>query len=368
MPGLGDADTTHAGPPSCRPTWIPLSSPRPDVPASRGATANRSRSVEPFPRARKPSIGPRLGMLLAAHGLSSGMMKMTTTTTTDAASAEAATCTLQRPVSIGVVSFINTLPLIDGLDHLRDITLRPSVPSVLIDQLLSSEVEVALCSSIDYQLAPQPLVLLPAGMLGCEGPTLTVRLYSSVALKDLREVYCDTDSHTSVMLMRLLLREQFDIDPTIVPYDAREHVADNRPLQWPPAMLLIGDKVATDSPPAVRYPYQLDLGAAWHEMTGLPFIFALWMARADADEDRLRLACMTLDRQRRHNCERIDRMIHRRVAARNWPLDLAATYLKQRLRYDLTPAAIEGIERFFTIAHEQGLLERVQPLNWLTVR
>ena len=301
-------------------------------------------------------------------GLSS-VMSMTTDSAsapgTSEASAAAAISTLGKPVSIGVVSFINTLPLIDGLDNLRDISLRQSVPSVLIDQLLGGELEVALCSSIDYQLAPQPLVLLPAGMLGCEGPTLTVRLYSSVALKDLREVYCDTDSHTSIMLMRLLLREQFDIDPTIVPYEAREHVADNRPLQWPPAMLLIGDKVATDSPPAVRYPYQLDLGAAWHDMTGLPFVFALWMARADADEDRVRLACMTLDRQRRHNVERIDRMIHQRVAARNWPLDLAATYLKQRLRYEIHTGAIAGVERFFSMAHEYGLFPSRRPLRWV---
>ena len=54
---------------------------------------------------------------------------------------------IRPPVRLGVVSFINTLPLIDGLEQLRDVTLHHSVPSLLIDMLLSGEVDVALCSS-----------------------------------------------------------------------------------------------------------------------------------------------------------------------------------------------------------------------------
>lgn len=267
------------------------------------------------------------------------------------------------PIRIGVVSFVNTLPLIDGLERLTDIELRHSVPSVLVQQLLSGAVEIALCSSIDYQHSPVPLVILPAGALGCAGPTLTVRLYSSRPIARIAAVHCDTDSHTSIALMRILLKELHNIEPEIIDYNAREHVAENRPVDWPESMLLIGDKVVTDSTPAVRYPHQLDLGAAWNELTGLPFVFAAWMATESADPQRLTVANAILDRQRRHNRERLDLIVHHRARPRNWPTDLASEYLKQRLVYELQEPHRAGMELFFEKAQSHGLIEKVRPLH-----
>jgi chorismate dehydratase len=270
----------------------------------------------------------------------------------------------RRPIHLGVVSFVNTLPLIDGLERLTDVELKFSVPSLLLDQLSSGEVDIALCSSIDYQRSPEPLVILPVGMLGCDGPTLTVRLYSMQPVEQIRRVYCDTDSHTSIALMRILLRELHGIEPELIDYDAREHVAENKPIDWPEAMLLIGDKVVTDSPPAVRYPHQLDLGAAWVEHTGLPFVFALWMARRDAPPEMLRSAAAVLDHQRRHNRERIDWMIHHKAKPRRWPGDLARDYLTDHIAYEFTDERRAGLELFFRKAHEHGLIATCRELDF----
>lgn len=262
----------------------------------------------------------------------------------------------QRPARIGVVSFVNALPLIDGLENLADVVLQHSVPSLLLDQVVGGEVDVGLCSSIDYQRAAVPLTIIPAGLLGCDGPTLTVRLYSTKPIQQLQRVYCDTDSHTSVALLSILLRERYHIQPELIEYNAREHVAANRPLEWPDAMMLIGDKVVTDSPPAVRYPHQLDLGDEWVRHTGLPFVFALWMARHDADTALLRSAAAVLDRQRRHNRERLDRMVHFKAKSRRWPADLAETYLKSHITYEFTAHRLKGLEMFYAKAHEHGLI------------
>ncbi len=270
---------------------------------------------------------------------------------------------IQRPVRLGVVSFINTLPLIDGLEQLRDVTLHHSVPSLLIDMLLSDEVDVALCSSIDYQRSPQPLSILPVGLLGCHGTTLTVRMYSSVPLDRIERIYCDTDSHTSVALLQILLRERYDISPELIDYDAREYVADNHPLEYPESMMLIGDKVVTHSPPPVRYPHQFDLGEAWRELTGKPFVFALWMARQDADPASLRTVGIALDHQRRHNQERLDGIIHTRVRPGNWPVDLAKSYLTQRITYQFDETHLESLELFFDKAHEHNLIEKCRPVH-----
>lgn len=269
-----------------------------------------------------------------------------------------------RAIRLGVVSFVNTLPLIDGLETLMDVQLRHSVPSLLLDQLINDEADVALCSSIDYQRSPVPLIVLPAGLLGCDGPTLTVRLYSSVPINQIRSVHCDTDSHTSVALLRILLKEQHNTEPELIDYDAREHVANNKPIQWPEVMLLIGDKVVTDSPPADRYPHQLDLGDAWVKHTGLPFVFAMWMARADAEPAILRSAAAILDRQRRHNLERIDVMVHRKAVPRQWPRDIARGYLNQHIAYEFTAQRRAGLELFFSKAHQHGLIDAQRPLEF----
>jgi len=265
-------------------------------------------------------------------------------------------------IRVGVVSFVNTLPLIDGLEFLADITLRHSVPSLLMDQLLSDDVDVALCSSIDYQRSPIPLTILPVGLLGCEGATMTVRLYSTQPINAITHVYCDTDSHTSIALMRIILKEMHGIEPELIAYDAREHVADNKLVDWPAAMLLIGDKVVTDSPPAIRYPHQLDLGASWYELTGQPFVFATWMAKQSTDPQRLAKIGAILDRQRRHNSERLDGIVHHRAVPRNWPSDLAREYLTNRLVYEFTPERQAGLELFYSKAAEHGLIDAPRPI------
>ena len=269
----------------------------------------------------------------------------------------------QRPIRLGVVSFVNTLPLIDGLENLADLDLRFTVPSLLLDQLVGDEVDIALCSSIDYQRSDTPLIVVPVGLLGCDGSTLTVRLYSSSPLEQISEVYCDTDSHTSVVLMQILLKEQYGVRPRLIDYDARERVARNRPLDWPQAMLLIGDKVVTDSPPAIRYPHQLDLGAAWAQLTGLPFVFALWVARRGCDPSIVATAAAILDRQRRYNRQRLDLIVQRRALARGWPADLANEYLKHELAFDWSPRRRAGVELFFDKACEHGLASHRRPLE-----
>ena len=269
-------------------------------------------------------------------------------------------------IPVGVVSFVNTLPLIDGLQGCRELDLRAAVPSRLLYRLLEGEVEAALCSSIDYQRSPVPMVVLPVGRLGCDGPTMTVRLYSRTPIAQIARVHCDTDSHTSVALLRILLDRQYGIRPEFVDYDAGDPATAGA-SDWPDAMLLIGDKVVTDSPPAVRYPHQLDLGAAWHELTGLPFTFAVWMARADTDPDRLRLAAVILDRQRRRNRPLLDRIVHDSAVPRGWPADLAREYLGVRLRYDWTERAVAGLEAYWAAAEEMGLIGHRRPLAVLSL-
>lgn len=269
------------------------------------------------------------------------------------------------PVRIGAVDFLNTLPLIDGLENLRDVEIVRAVPSALIGELLADRVDIALCSIIDFQRCPEPLRIVPCGLLGCAGSTMTVRLFSQVPISRIREVHCDTDSHTSVTLLRVLLEEVHRRQPALINFDARHRrvVETGEVVPWPETMLLIGDKVVSDTAPAVRYPFQADLGAEWFEHTGLPFVFAAWLAKpGNAAAD---LAGIILDRQRRHNVERRDGMMVRHAARHGWPIDLARMYVHEMITYVWTEAAYRGAMRYFESAHRIGAIAEVRPLDGL---
>jgi chorismate dehydratase len=163
-----------------------------------------------------------------------------------------------------------------------------------------------------------------------------------------------------VILLRVLLHEYFHIKPELIDFDAQQHHANGRKgTVWPEAMLVIGDKVVTEPTPAIRYPYQLDLGQQWKDHTGMPFVFAAWLAKAKTDVTTLNAI---LDRQRRYNRHTIDRTIASRAVLLGWPVDLARLYVNEMLRYEWTEPMKQSVARFFESAHAMGLIDRAAPL------
>ena len=264
-----------------------------------------------------------------------------------------------RPIRLGVVRFLNTQPIIAGLDQCKDVSLKEAVPSELIGLLERDDVDVALCSSIDYQRASAPLVVLPAPSLGCFGATQTVCLYSRCPLGDIATVHCDTDSHTSVVLLQVLWHELHGRAIEIVPFDANTPQSQS---SWPESVLLIGDKVISGAPPLEDYPHKVDLGEAWHALTELPFVFAVWMARADVDPMLAQTAATLLDRQFRYNQMHSQGLIARESRSRSWPLETARDYLASGMRYEFGPLQRQGLERFHALAAQYGLVDPLRPL------
>lgn len=255
---------------------------------------------------------------------------------------------------VGCVSYLNAKPLIAGIDQEPGMQVRMDVPARLLADLESGDVDVALCPIFDFFTSSQPLALLPVGAIGCEGPTLTVRLYSQVPIEQITTLHADTDSHTSVALAQVLLFKLFNVRPKMIDYDARERTAQGRIEESPQAMLLIGDKVVTGSPLAVQYPHQMDLGEGWHELTGLPFVFAMWMTREGCDLGDLpeRLSAR-LD----VNLPQRLLIAERYAEQHGWPADLAEHYLIDVLRYKVGPLELKAVERFGQYVSELGLVD-----------
>lgn len=266
-----------------------------------------------------------------------------------------------QPLRIACVRFLNTLPLIDGLERLEGVELVATVPSRIGEMVASGEADVGLASLIDAATLPEPLMLLPVGMIGCDGRTLTVRLFSDVPFDRVRRIHADSDSRTSIVLARVLLERLHGIRPEVVRFDAREGVAEEAEEMsdlWPETLLLIGDKVVTSHPPPGRYPHQMDLGEAWRSLTGLPFVYAAWACRAsEVDSPRIREIASVLDRARRRNAMRLGWLASRRAPEHRWPTPLAREYLTRLLRYEVDERAREGAERFLVEASDLGLIE-----------
>lgn len=247
------------------------------------------------------------------------------------------------PLRIGSVSFLNARPLIYGLEEAPGLDLQLDVPSKLLDGLLDGRFDVALLPVIDYQRM-DGLPLLTAGGIGCDGPTLTVRIFSPVPIEQIATLACDTDSHTSVALARIILGEVHRLRPEFVALDRVSAAPDV-------ARLLIGDKVVCEEPRGL--PYQLDLGQAWKQHTGLPFVFAAWMARPGVDLHDLPAR---LERAKREGLAHIEQIIARHAIPRGWPAPIARQYLSSNLKYDIAAKQLEAIRLFHDLAFKYALI------------
>lgn len=265
---------------------------------------------------------------------------------------------MPKPIqTIAAVSFLNARPLIEGLDEEAGTHLISDVPSRLLETLIEDRASVALCPVIDFQLSPVELSIVRAGAIGSDGPTLTVRVFSRVPMEEVTHIRTDGDSHTSVALVKVAFHEMFKREPEVQTLASTDINGAATP---PTTVLLIGDKVVRNRPDPELYPFELDLGAAWKQITDLPFVFASWMARADRDLGHLPAR---LNRCRDRNRRRTAKIAAIHAPAAGWPQELAADYLGNILRYELGPRELEAMQLFWLKCLDLGLIDRLRPLK-----
>ena len=265
---------------------------------------------------------------------------------------------MPQPIyTVAAVRFLNAKPLIDGLEMDPQVHLVSDVPSRLLETLINGDSDIALCPVIDFQLSPAELCVVPVGAIGSDGHTLTVRVFSRVPMDRVTHIHTDGDSHTSVALLRVVFNELYGRTPELSTLESADVNGDD---DAPETVLLIGDKVVQNEPDRARYAHQLDLGDAWKQTTGLPFVFACWMARVGHD---LGVAPEILARRRELNRHRIEEIVATHASSSGWPEGLAAKYLGDILRYGLGSRELESIELFWTRCHDLGLIDDLRPMK-----
>lgn len=244
----------------------------------------------------------------------------------------------QQPCRLGAVSFLNATPLIEGLDARGAVEISYAVPSCLPGMLNRGEVDVALVPVIDLARFGSRWKRVSDACIGCDGETLTVRVFSHLPPNEITHLHVDGDSHTSVALAMVLWNEM---------YGSQLRISALDPGSAPDcqALLLIGDKVVTQRPEG--FSHEFDLGGAWQEYTGLPFVFAAWATLKTRDADDV---AELLSEARDQGVARAPAIAARQGPARGWPAEQARRYLTQHISYTLTERHREGLELFLELS------------------
>ena len=170
-------------------------------------------------------------------------------------------------VRIGAVAYLNSKPLIEGIEQLApQCRLSLAVPSQLADQLASGQLDIALIPVIEYFRNPH-YQLVSDACVSCRGPVRSVKLFSRVPIGNISSLALDVGSRTSIGLVKLLLLQRYGVQPQEcgLPMAVQPDAMDAD------AILLIGDR-AMQSPPG-KWEVVWDLGEEWDALDKTSFCF-----------------------------------------------------------------------------------------------
>lgn len=248
--------------------------------------------------------------------------------------------------------YVNSRPLTVALpQRVPRARLSFDLPSRLADDLAAGRVDVALVPSIEYAQSENCRILSDA-CVASDGPVRSVRLYGRVPPERIRTLALDEGSRTSAALVRILLKEQLGVEPAVEPLPigaAIESTAAD-------AVLLIGDRGV--QPANGRYAFVWDLGQRWTEWTGLPFVFAMWIARTDAEtpDSAWRGLEAGLAAARDDGLARLPEIARDEAPALGISESACLRYLQDNLHFQLGERERQGMRAFFNLAAANGLI------------
>jgi chorismate dehydratase len=244
-------------------------------------------------------------------------------------------------MKISVVSYLNSKPFIRGIEKnpSPDWNVTLDIPSECARKLISGEAEVGLVPVAVLPLIKGHRIITPY-CIGANGKVDSVKLYSHVPVEQITKVILDYQSRTSVALVKILARELWKINPEWTAGSAGfETMAEGTT-----AVVVIGDRTFSMNG---SYTFEYDLSEAWQQLTGLPFVFAVWTLSGSLSVEN---ATMLNEFENRFSAALNYGLTHMdEVIAENqqrYPDVNVRKYLTQSISYDLTAEKREAIRLF----------------------
>jgi chorismate dehydratase len=237
-------------------------------------------------------------------------------------------------IKIGIVNYLNTKPLLYGLARppiSEQIELIGDYPSRLADMLIKDEIDVGL---IPIAVLPQlpSYHIISDYCIGAEGEIASVALFSEVPMNEIKKIYLDYQSRSSVELLKYLVKEYWGIKPEIVQAENDDY---RREIKGTTAGLVIGDR-AFEQRKVSTFIY--DLGSEWRKITGLPFVFAAWISIKELPDDFIK----------KFNEANAMGLMHIDEIVKDTPFDLydLSKYYTLHLSYRMDEQKKKGMELF----------------------
>jgi chorismate dehydratase len=255
-------------------------------------------------------------------------------------------------VRVGRIPYVNCYPVYGAID--RGIvplaaTVVDGVPTALNRLMAAGGLDVSVVSAVEYARDAERYLLLPDLAISCDGPVRSVMLFAKRPAEDLsgRRVLVSRSSMTSVALLELLFRHVWRSRPAFVAGDAELSDVARFADEEHEARLVIGDAaLLLTGRRDESYPFAYDLGLEWKRWTGLPFVFAVWVAqRATAAAQALRVHA-SLVASRDWGVDHLEPLAAQAAAATGVPQASCLEYLSG-LDYGLSYGHIAGLTEFY---------------------
>lgn len=271
-----------------------------------------------------------------------------------------------RKIVMGRITYINMDPVYFDLkngQYPNWVQMVDDVPAVLNGMLARKELDISPVSAVAYARHADQWCVLPNLSIASRGPVMSVILVSRNPIEQLngRNVLLTDESATAVDLVRLIFKHK-----GVVPFLKRGKVKTVEDVTVEDqAALVIGD-AALREPWGDAFKYVFDLGKIWWEMTGLPFVYALWVVRKAIAERYSETVAAVVDLFKKskangyaHQSDIVDAASYKL----NLDRDICREYY-EHLVCDLGPPEIQGAEMFFKQLYENGILDHSVRLSF----
>ncbi len=231
---------------------------------------------------------------------------------------------------VGSVPFLNAMPLLEGLHRSLASPIVLDSPARLHEMVTTGQLEVALLPVVSFLENPD-LRLIPGTGIVSHGDVRSVKAFhqnSKIDLSNTKCIHLDATSKTSQRLLKVILVKKYSRNLNEIEFTDRPALADT--------LLEIGDRALEKS----HFGNSTDLGREWHDLTGMPFVYACWMSQVPITQELL---------TQLHNAKMTGKQNLEEIASRQslLPIEDAVNYLTQNIQYDIEGPELVGMKTFF---------------------